>query len=166
MIWGGTRNSFNFLSWSGPIGVMLLFTLLWNSVWSILVRAYPTIIELVGRKLFLYWTTLIPLSLGSLPIRTAQETSYVSAWNKGGEGTVFFFARSPEAPRTTIVTSFFNSIELSRYQFRNFLGASYGPWGWWSISSFENDMSQRNNMQWNESRWMAIRNILLKKSRK
>jgi hypothetical protein len=26
--------------------------------------------------------------------------------------TVFFFARSPEAPQTTIVTSFFNSIAL------------------------------------------------------
>src|SRR6266496_632384 len=53
---GDTRNSFNFFSCSAPMGLMLLLTLLWNSVSSILVRAYPTIIEFAGKKLFLNYT--------------------------------------------------------------------------------------------------------------
>jgi hypothetical protein len=71
--------------------------------------------------------------------------------------TVFFFARSPDAPRTTIVTSFFNSIALFNYQplGEPEIRGTYAPWGWRSAASLLEGMIQRTRMM--KMQWIEVR---------
>ncbi len=102
----------------------------------------------LGRNLLRYWRAAshedgIPKREGDyVPNRTTQETSVAKSVHVLGGSrygirhTVFFFARSPEAPKTTMTVLSLSSIELrSHTQVSKFLGptgslhvqACFGP---------------------------------------
>lgn len=85
------------------VGVLIYdLTLLRYSVWSIFVLAYPMILMSFGRNLFRYCKALVCVSEG----RKGDVTRPKSA------GKVFFFARSPEAPRTMMTVFSLSSLLL------------------------------------------------------
>ena len=107
------------------------------SAWSILVRAYPTILMSLGRNLFRYcgrWLMHSPNHASNNDAPSTYQAEECGELNicqlaaisplhcidgmgsqqRGGTAspTVFFFARSPEAPSTTITVSSLSSIKL------------------------------------------------------
>lgn len=73
------------------------------SVWSIFVLAYPTILMSLGRNL-----------LRNYYRQSGQREKWIMPHTKPkSAGNVFFFARSPEAPKTTMIVFSLSSMFLS-----------------------------------------------------